>query len=421
MSIAKRIFLTLALILLGVSAWIFIDDSQLTSQAPAAIANEVRAANAPVSAATTAPSSVNSLDPFAQLANLDPFASLALRIDPLALKHHSNSVQALRELQRSKTLAEAQVEAAMSDDPVVHLNSFNMSLPCVWESVQRVKRSAKDYLWPITRDPKTGAPLDIDQVDIEFSELRAHGGPQRVHPPEALRAEANMQAQNFLALDQVPTLLPERDVRKDMADWRANLAPLSLGERASFDEMRAQLGEACDDDSINAAFGAAYRAQLEKLASQGVLSALLFNRRAGWTSTSLSALSERDFALVERGIREQQPDVIAYLLLRHKLRVDVESAVLPDDAIAASVAISVMASDLVACAFNVADCSPEGFIFQNACLMFGGCDQPDAFALWRHVLARDGLDPAALDRVVADLVAKIRAGDLDALGIRRKK
>ncbi len=152
-----------------------------------------------------------------------------------------------------------------------------------------------------------------------------------------------------------------------------------------------------------------------------MISALLFNESAGWTSKrNLSELSDRDFALVERGIREQQADVLAVLLFRGGIYGSTELITFPDDATVASMIAGFDAPKLAACELGVADCARGGRIFQEACLMVGGCDQTDAAALWRYVLARDGLDPTIFDRVAADLVAKIRAGDLEGLRIRRK-
>jgi hypothetical protein len=204
--------------------------------------------------------------------------------------------------------------------------------------------------------------------------------------------------------------------------WRAGLVPLTAEERGEFDRVRITLAKACDDKMITEAFGSAYRAQRDKFAAQGTLSALIFNEKAGWTSgRSLSELSERDYALVERAVKEQHADALAMLLLRGSFHADIPAGMLPADDLSISIWLPYHAGQMAACALGLSDCSRESRSFQESCLMAGGCDQPDAFALWRYVLARDGLDPSVIDRVVADLVAKIRAGDLEALRIRRKK
>jgi hypothetical protein len=416
MVIAKRQILLLALTLLGVSSWIWYIDSSTPNHEPIA-ATSAAAAAKPV--ALIAPSSITSLDP---LANLDPFASLALRSDLLALNRRANSVQTLRELQRGKTLAEAQVAAAMSDDPVVHVNSMHMMFPCMAESVQLARRDAFEYQQSLSLDPKTGAQLPVNPDEVVFTKLRTTSGPQRVYPPQEVRAEIAREASEPIEERVARLDRGERDYAKEMAIWRANSVAPNAPEHEAYRAARDRLVETCVGSVTENGFGFAYRNRRDKFATDGLIGALLFNYRAGWTSDStLYALSDRDYALVERAILGQHADAMATLLLRYKLTPQLDVAALPDDAVVAWMAVTHEAQRLAACALNVADCSPNGFIFQESCLNFGGCDQPDAFALWRYVLARDGLDPTVIDRVVADLVAKIRAGDLEALRIRRKK
>jgi hypothetical protein len=413
-----RLITFTALVLLGVTAFSWKWDSASTvSTAPAA-----KSAPATEVAAPRAVPSTTTLSTLNPLANLDPFATLALNRDSLSFARHANSLHAMREIRRGKTLSEAQVVAAMSDDPLVHVNSFFMMFPCMNESVRAVRRDVGKDLAEYSRDPKTGAPRTVSKEELEFAELRANGGPQRISPPKEIREEIRKEIDEPIEERMARFDRGERDIAKEMRLWRANLAPLTNDERGEFDAIRSELAKACDNKMFSNEFGAAYRAQRDKLAAQGVISALIFNEKAGWTSTKhLGELSERDYALVERGIKEQHPDVLAALLLRGSLHADASTARLPDDEYAARIVLQFHAVQMAACALSVSDCSRESRTFQESCLMVGGCDQPDAFALWRYVLARDGLDPAAVDRVVADLVAKIRAGDLDALGIRRKK
>jgi hypothetical protein len=365
-----------------------------------------------------ASSSVTTLDP---LANLDPFATLALNRDPLAFARNANSIQTLRELQRGKTLAEAQAAAAMSDDPVVHVNSLHMMFPCIWEPVQLATKTPHQYLQQLSSDSKTGLPKPLDEAELQFVALRASGGPQRLHYSAPLR-ERLQKLSEEATQRHASEETTRRDIPAEMRVWAETRASLSLTEAAAFATVRDHLVSACDEKLIGSDFGAVYRAQREKLAGNGVLSALIFNESAGWASRrTLSELTERDFALVERAFREQHPDVFALLLLRGHVFSSTELITFSEEAQVAKMVVGYEIPKLAACALNVADCSPSGFIFQEACLNFGGCDQPDAFALWRYVLARDGLDPSVIDRVVADLVAKIRAGDLEALRIRRKK
>jgi hypothetical protein len=383
----------------------------------------VHASNAttPQPALTTPPAraAVVVLDP---LANLDPFAALALRVNPFTQNSNDASLQKLRDLQRGRSLSEAQLEAAKSDDPLVHVNALHMMLPCMLEPVQMAKQSASDHLARISLDPKTGQPRAIKEKEIEFAALRANGGPQRIYPPEEVRAAIKKEMDEPWEERSARFERGERDFDREMQLWRATLAPLNIAEREAFDEVRTTLANSCDGKLFSNDFGPAYRAQRDKLAAQGVLSALIFNENAGWTSQrSLSALSERDFALVERGIREQHPDVLAMLLLRLNLNVELDAEKMPPDEIGLALGLNYHGARLVACALQVAYCGRGSQIFQELCLSFGGCDQPDAPTLMRSVLVRDGLDPALMDEAVTNMVLKIRAGDLEALGIRRKK
>jgi hypothetical protein len=158
-----RTIFAFTLFALGVGVWSWKREAHIVAPADGAIAN-ASASSVPPSAPLSSSSTISSsIDP---LANLDPFASLALRVDPLAFKSHANSVQTLRELQRGKTLAEAQVEAAMSDDPVVHVNSLHMLFPCMLEPVRAVNGGVARDLAKYSRDPKTGAPLDVSKQEL---------------------------------------------------------------------------------------------------------------------------------------------------------------------------------------------------------------------------------------------------------------
>jgi hypothetical protein len=414
-----RTIFAFTLFALGVGVWSWKREAHIVAPADGAIAN-ASASSVPPSAPLSSSSTISSsIDP---LANLDPFASLALRIDPLAFKSRANSVQTLRELQRGKTLAEAQVAAAMSDDPVVHVNSLHMLFPCMNEPVYLAGRHVRSTLERLTRDPKTGQPLPVSEAEVRFAALRANSGPQSIHPQEEVRAELKRRAELDLNTPVEKLRLRERDYERETKLWLQLRAPLSDTDKAAFEQIRDDLVEECGDKNFSRNASAAYQAQRDAFAARGVLSALIFNEKTAWTSSrTLSELSDRDFALVQRAFHEQDPGVLAMLLLRGGLFPSSELITFPDDAVDALMIVGMVAPKLTACSLNVADCGREGFIFQDACLMFGGCDQPDAFALWRYVLARDGLDPSVIDRVVADLVAKIRAGDLEALRIRRKK
>lgn len=356
--------------------------------------------------------------------NLDPFASLALNNPFARMLPSSSSLQTLRELRRNKSLPDAQLDAVRSGDPLVHVNSLFMMMPCMSESVLLASVDVPAYLASTKLDPKNRRPTgeSISPLEMEFTKLRASGGPQRIHPSASLRERLLKETEAPLDTRAEHVAKEKRDFAAEMQLWKDLRAAQNEAEHAAFLRVRDDFVAACQGMMFSSEYGKAYRDQRAKFASQGVLSALLFNEQAGWTSGQrLNELSDRDYELVAKGFREQHPDVLASLLLRNRIRTDSGLFDLPDDAFLAHLALGHEAARITACQLNVADCSPAGNLFQEACLSYGGCDQPDFIALWRHVLARDGLNPNAFDRAVADLVAKIRAGDLDALGIHRKK
>jgi hypothetical protein len=356
--------------------------------------------------------------------NLDPFASLALNNPFARMLPSSNSLQTLRELRRNKSLPDAQLDAVRSGDPLVHVNSLFMMMPCMSEAVTLAGGNARALMERLNYDSKTGRPKAeaVPALQIEFAELRANSGPQRLHPPEHARKRIRQAMEESIEVTMERIDRGQRDYAAEMQLWRETRAPLDDTEAAAYSKVRDALAVECSGQIFASEFGKAYRDQRAKFASQGVASALLFNDQAGWTSGQrLAELSDRDYELVAKGFREQQPDVLASLLLRSRIHGDSTLLDLPDDAYFAQLALGHEVTRIAACELNVADCSPAGNLFQEACLSYGGCDRPDLVALWRHVLERDGLNPNAFDRAVADLVAKIRAADLDGLGIHRKK
>lgn len=87
----------------------------------------------------------------------------------------------------------------------------------------------------------------------------------------------------------------------------------------------------------------------------------------------------------------------------------------------AAFSASAMVAASTACELGVNDCSASSPRFKELCVSFGGCHLESVGAQVRFALARDGLDPQWLDREASRVVRAIREGNLDALGIRRKK
>ncbi len=310
----------------------------------------------------------------------------------------------------------------MSDDPVIWLNSLFIALPCSTEPVLIRMKGARGLLDWVSVDRKTGKPVAYSEQHLAFTELRGRLGPSRIVFPESVAAKE--RARQTSAPSSNSESAPfSRDVSAESIEsWLEMRAPQTAAESEAFESMRESLATRCDGAlGMSDKFGQAYRAQRDRFAAEGALGALLFNTSAGWTSgSSLRFLSERDYALVVQAFAEQAPDALATMLRRHRLLSDLDVSGIPPEHQFAQLVLGLEVGHLAACVMSVADCSPSGDIFQNACLLYGGCSQPDVAALWRYVLARDGLPADAMDRVVADIVSKIRTRNLEALGIRRK-
>jgi hypothetical protein len=416
----NKIIVIVAAIAISLGVWLKSD--RTTIEENEGVPSPTISANAPSETNASQPlGSISPITPSSLLPNLDPFATIALNDRLVRSFSNEVSLQTLRELRRNRSLAEAQVEAAMSDDPLVHATSIFMMFPCMSEAVMLASTSARHHFAKFALDPKTGKPRPVSDDEIAFAELRASGGPQRIYPPEGVREKLRKEMEEPWEARMARLDRGERDYPAEMQLWREMRAPLDAEGRAAFEGMRDALSKACLGQTITKEFGPAFRATRERLAAQGVISALIFNEQAGWTSRrSLKELSDRDYELVARGIHEQHADVLAMLLLRSSLTVSLGLLDLPKDADVATFGLGFEIPRLAACQLSVADCSRDGYIFQETCLNYGGCDASDVAALWRAVLESDGLNPNALEHAVADLVAKIRRGDLDALGIRRK-
>lgn len=415
----KYFYLVLAPVLIGLSLLSYRGEQLTTNQVPSSATPKI----APAASNPSAPSSIAAArGDVGLIANLDPFASLALNTKFPLRGATDGTIAKLRTIQAMPSVADAELAAAMSDDPAIWVNSLHMAFPCATEPVLIRMKGARGVLDWISVDGKTGKPVPYSEQHVAFTELRGRLGPSRIVIPESVAtSERARQGNVSLSGGQWP-LHGNRVSAEVMDSWLEMRAPQTAAESEAFATMRESLAARCNGElGMSAKFGQAYRAQRDRFAAEGALGALLFNTSAGWTSgSSLRFLSERDYALVVQAFAEQSPDALATMLRRHRLLSDLDVAGIPPEYEFAQLVLGLEVGHLAACVLGVADCSPSGDIFQNACLLYGGCSQPDVAALWRYVLVRDGLPADAMDRVVADLVSKIRARNLEALGIRKK-
>lgn len=309
----------------------------------------------------------------------------------------------------------AQLLAVRSGDPLLVATASYMTMHCSDPAVMLHGRNIREWMTEHSFDPKTGAKVPPDEMHIAMNEALQQAGPKRIYPPADLRAEIAAKHRDWLPAHAV-------DLPASIELVKKLSTPLPPAEKAAYDALIEKASRECRGrGSIGEKFGPEYRAALDRLVANGVVSAQLFNRRAGWQSQSTSELNDRDYELIERAIIESQPDGIARLLSPGSTTVgSLSYAAIPDDAIDAALVLGFTLGTLAACELGVNDCSPTSWRFRSACVSYGGCDQPDLAALFRHVFQRDGLDPGIIDREIARVVAAYRAGDLNALGIRRK-
>ncbi len=232
--VKKYFFVAAASFSLGLGVIFRIVFSTSTSSAPQALTDV-----APIDAQFVSATRAN----FAQattighspiLPNLDPFASLALNFRSIFEHESASSLARLRQLVDTRTLAEAQLEAAKSDDPLVHAHSLLLTMPCMTEAVQMVQIGATEYLNRHALDPKTGQPRPLIPLESEFAQLRAAGGPQRVHPPESVRAQLKQMQDEPIAERLAKINRGERDYAREMQLWKETRAPLTAEEEKAF-------------------------------------------------------------------------------------------------------------------------------------------------------------------------------------------
>ena len=329
-------------------------------------------------------------------------------INPLAAPREK-----LRALSSMTDPFEAQLLAVRSGDPLLVVAAVHLTMHCMESVVTLSGRNVREMMAENSRDPKTGAKVPPNEMIIALTEAQLTG-PRRVYPPADIRPEISALIRDSLPAQEATY----RRQRELMGKLAAPLAPL---EKAAYDRQIQQSSDECRGRTYSTAFGAEYRAALDRLVANGVVSAMLFNRNAGWQSDSITSLNDRDHALVERAMNEFQPDGVAQLLsARGNALGQLDYTRIPDDATEGAFMLEFHRGALAACDLGVGDCGPSNWRFRVACMNYGGCDQPDLAALLRSLFARDGLDPNLIDREVGRVVAAYRARDLDALGIRRK-
>jgi len=305
-------------------------------------------------------------------------------------------------------------DAAAADDAVLWVRAVDMSTIC---SDMRIARPLTEEMW------RAASPHDDDK---KIQEMVVFSRRMREMPAQRLAMPASF-VETFLAMLQT-SADAGKDVPRPVVEGaaaaldEAMIAPVSEADRAAREQLLATHRAQCADESASMqGFLDAYRRGRERWLAAGATGALLNDRRAGWSSPSMSKLSERDYALVERIVQERQPDGLAKLLstsVAWQLSLNSE----PEDVRQgfASMFNSSVIAVLAGCELGVNDCSARGPAFLTLCLNLGGCHLPDVGALARYALARDGLDPNWFDRESARVVKAIYEADLAAIGVHRE-
>lgn len=288
-------------------------------------------------------------------------------------------------------------------------------------------------LWRLCMHAKIAPPVD----PAELRKIHA-----QMKPPPDPRQSERLIVMTQRMRDQPPQRLALRDSWGQVVrDWfetksgaddnsvtdlldAALIAPQSDTERAAHGKLIEAVRATCSAaDGSSEDFFKAYRSGRDRWFAQGATSTLLQDKRAGWTSLRLNALSDRDYELVDRIVRERQPDGLARLLsTRNTLELNLigDRDQLEPRVQLATLGLAPMVATLASCELGVESCSANSPAFIEYCLTYGGCHQPDVASLARYALARDGLDPAWAERESARVVRAVWAGDLAALGIFRK-
>jgi hypothetical protein len=318
------------------------------------------------------------------------------------------SAERLRALYAQPDIGAATLVAAQSDDAVLWVQSIEMWSLCISSRFARPISEAE-----ILKAESGTTQPNLAQTMREMNEWRDFP-PLRLAIPEPYGSMVNNAvAKGLSALD--PAL--------ETAMLNVSWAPLSAADNAAYQRVLSENRRWCE--SFPKDFFDRRRATGIGFVAQGATGALLHNTKAGWSSKRFDELEPKDFELVERIIRERQPDGLAQLLSQgnafSSLNLVGDSHTLNWSAMTAAFAANGMVATLSSCELGVNDCSANSPRFKELCVSFGGCHLESVSEQIRYVLARDGFDPQWLDRETERVVRAIREGNLDALGIRRKR
>ncbi len=340
----------------------------------------------------------------------DPLAAMRLPSVSANALATRGTVAELRRLAQMRSLLDAKIAAAQSDDPVVWVNSFLMGMEC-W-----------NQKFTSTEAVNTSVTYSGIKPDLaRMMALMATWPPTRVMPPLEIREKHLRHVKEQMDRFQTGAEPPELTVDEVEQDHRTMLAPTLPEEDASFEKLKANLAVDCAKSTLNSEFGKAYRATQDRFAEKGMLGALIGQSRTGRVGgDGWEALSDANYELAARAVRERSPDGLAAMLLTISPPVGNITDLDDEFAVIAAIAAPMWIGQLSSCELAVSDCNPSSYAFREACANLGGCHQPDLASLIRYVLARDGLAPDLIDKNVARVLDAIRRGDLDALGIRRK-
>jgi len=222
-----------------------------------------------VSAVTTATSVVS----LPQLANPNPLANLMPDV-------FATPEQKLRKLQGLGDPFAAQLQAVRSGDPLLVAQAVYMTFHCADMPVQLQGKSVRQWMTENSFDPKTGKKIPPNENLIAFHEAWQTATPVKTVPPPDIAAEIKNQSENWPDPDTV-------DYARQTELLRKLSATLTPAQRASFNAMIERSASECRGRLIGKDFGAEYRAALERLVANGVVSAQLFNQRTGWKSEGL--------------------------------------------------------------------------------------------------------------------------------------
>jgi hypothetical protein len=304
-------------------------------------------------------------------------------------------------------------EAALSDDPLIWLRSQDLNRLCLNAKFGKAI-GAEEFRAAFAGRTEYQDPAKINEL-VEFSRR------MREAPARRLMPGANW-TRAVLAWAANKSETPESEMGK--LSEAAMGAPESATERAARDRLVERMRAFCQSEpDAGSSFFDEFRRARDRWIAQGATGAMLQEKSAGWTSTSLDALNDRDYALVERIVRERQPDGLAKLLSgSNAWRLNLVSESGGNDLTMglAKINVSRLVAVVASCELAVDTCSADSPAFIETCVSYGGCHLTDVPSLVRYVLARDGLDPAWIERESTRVVKAVWDGDLDALGVRRK-